>query len=250
MQTNWEKTYYKKQFEWIQSQLSDSSASFFEEEAALLLEQVGRPFTTVLELGAGRGEVANELARRGKEVTTIELVEEIAEYASARAHSNVRVMCDDFYTVELPANFDLILYLDGFGVGTDQDQLFLLKRIYGWLNDDGYALIDIYQPLYWQKVAGREMDPLGTKKVKRKYDYDSVQNRMTDTWWETNQTDKKTTQSLACYSPEQIYALCEKANLQIVGYFPGGAMDFEAGTYRETTSFEECLSYRIKLKRK
>ena len=130
------------------------------------------------------------------------------------------------------------------------DQLFLLQRIHNWLNEDGYALIDIYQPLYWQKIAGVEMYPLGKKDVKRKYGYDNVHHRMTDTWWETTQPDQATTQSLACYSPAHIHALCEQANLQIIGYFPGGAMDFEKRVYQEITSLEECLSYRIKLKRK
>lgn len=250
MQSNWEKAYYKKQFELIKSQRNNKKNSFFEEEVTLLLEQLGRPFTTVLELGAGRGEVANEFARRGKDVTTIELVEEICEYAAAHADPNVQVMCDDFYTVELTRKFDLVLYLDGFGVGNDDDQLFLLQRIYNWLSDDGYALIDIYQPLYWQKIAEIEMYPLGTKNIKRKYGYDNVKNRMIDTWWETKQADQSTTQFLACYSPNQIYALCEKANLQIVGYFPAGAMDFEKGIYKEITSLDECLSYRIKLKKK
>lgn len=44
------------------------------------------------------------------------------------------------------------LYIDGFGIGEDADQLRILKRINGWLNEDGYALRDIYEPNYWRQV--------------------------------------------------------------------------------------------------
>ena len=116
--------------------------------------------------------------------------------------------------------------------------------------DDGCALIDIYQPLYWQKVAGKEMYPFGTKDIVRKYDYDEGENRMTDTWWESGQENDSITQSLVCNSPEQIYALCETVGLQITAYYPSGAMDFEKGAYQKVTALDECLSYRIKLKKK
>lgn len=250
MLSKWEKSFYKNQFELHRPFLAQADQSYYAKEAILLLEQIGKPATTILELGAGRGEIANELASHLKDVTTVELVEEIFAYAAKQAHPNVHAMCADFYTVELKETFDVVLYLDGFGVGNDQDQLFLLQRIYNWLKDDGVALIDIYQPLYWQKTAGREMYLFGTKAVQRRYGYEPASQRMTDTWWHTDKPDYKTTQSLACYSPSQIYELCEQAGLEVAAYYPGGAMDFEAGFYKEHVSLEECLSYRIKLKKK
>ncbi|HLS35693.1 MAG TPA: hypothetical protein VK061_05605 [Bacillota bacterium] len=73
---------------------------------------------------------------------------------------------------------------------------------------------------------------------------------MTDTWWENDNLDQTYTKSLACYTPEEIYDLCERANLQITGYFPGGAMDFVAWEYHEKVALEECMGYRIKVERK
>lgn len=250
MKSNWEYNYYKRQFEVITAASNQPADFHFRKEVSKITEQVGRPFNNVLELGAGQGDIANTLARQDKKVTTVELVEEICDYAEKHAPPNVQVMCDDFYTVKLDGEFGLVLYLDGFGVGDDEDQLFLLKRICNWMSDDGYALIDIYQPQYWQNVAGKEMHPLGTREVKRKYGYDYINQRMTDTWWETGEEASSFTQSLACYSPQQIHELCEKARLQIVAYYPSGAMDFEEGVYKEITSLDECLSYRIKIKRK
>lgn len=250
MKNNWEKIFYKKQFEWMDLQFDETSAAYFKQEADLILEQIGQPFRTVLELGSGRGDIANEIARQNKKVTTIELVEALCEYAEKHAHPNVQIICDDFYTVDLEEKFDAILYLDGFGVGSDEDQLFLLQRIYDWLSDDGYALIDIYQPLHWQKADGQEMYPFGSKDIQRKYSYDFENDRMLDIWWETKNPKNTVTQFLACYSPNEIYSLCEKAGLQVIGYFPGGAMDYENMTYKESASLEDCLSFRIKIKKK
>ncbi|MFB9859604.1 class I SAM-dependent methyltransferase [Salinicoccus siamensis] len=249
MKANWAETYYKRQFELMRSNSAYPANNFFEEEVSLLLEQVGRPSATVLELGAGRSDIANILARQDRKIVTIELVEEICGYAKKHAHQNVQALCGDFYTIKLQRDFDLILYLDGFGVGNDDDQSYLLQRIFNWLSDDGYALIDIYQPLYWQKIAGQEMYPFGIENIIRKYDYDEAGNRMTDTWWEKGKENETITQSLACYSPEQIYTLCEKAGLQIIAYYPSGAIDFETGAFQKIASLDECLSYRIKLKK-
>jgi len=65
-----------------------------------------------------------------------------------------------------------------------------------------------------------------------------------------NYEDDKSTQSLKCYSISRIYELCQSANLDIVGYFPNDAMDFETWSYYETASLDYCISYRIKVKKK
>src|SRR5690625_6976659 len=69
--------------------------------------------------------------------------------------------------------------MDGFGIGTDNDQIKLLKRIHHWLKPNGTALIDIYTPWYWSKTAGQVMT---FNNFTRKYDFDFHHNRMLDTW--------------------------------------------------------------------
>src|SRR5699024_10862508 len=144
----------KEQFEMINPEREHARPGYLQEDAAALLEQAGQPFGMALELGAGNGFMANELAERGMKVTTIELVEELHAFAQQHAHPAVTPLCGDFYTIELPETFDAVLYLDGFGVGDDADQLRLLGRIRDWMEDDGFGLIDIYQPNYWRKLAG------------------------------------------------------------------------------------------------
>lgn len=243
MNINEAQLFYKTQFDLYGKDINYPELD--EGLAAEVVEQMGRPFTSVLELGAGKGNLARCLAGRGKSVTTVELVPEMVEYAQQLQTLGVTSLCGSFYDIELPRQFDAVLYMDGFGVGTDAEQLQLLRRICDWLHNDGAALIDIYQPAYWQRTSGRTMTLPGD--VSRTYEYDEALDRMTDTWWSTDRPDEKMTQSLACYLPDDIHDLCKQADLEIVAYFPGGAMDFEAWEYHEVASLAECLSYRIKV---
>lgn len=240
--------FYKNQFNMFKDRVNllAPDISLAEE----IIEQIGKPFQTVLELGAGAGLLARGLATFDKEITTVDLVKELVDFAKSLNGSEITALCGDFYEIDISQTFDVILYMDGFGVGEDTDQLLLLRRMHDWLKDDGVALIDIYQPRYWQSISGQEMKPIGDANVQRIYGYDERQNRMTDTWWQTDYPKDKSTQSLACYTPDEIYALCKQANLEIIAYFPGGAMDFQQWQYHELTSLNECLSYRIKVKKK
>lgn len=239
--------FYRKQFDMFKDIL-DLSTPYIP-HVKEIIEQVGRPFTTVLELGAGNGLLARSLSTFDKTITTVELVPEMVEFAKNFQPSNVTSLCGSFYDIELTKTFDTVLYIDGFGIGTDEEQLTLLKRIYNWLNPEGVALIDIYHPDYWEKVSGQRMRPFPKSKISRIYGYDENLNRMTDTWWEDEHSDIKYTQSLKCYSPDEISALCSKANLNVMAYFPGGAMDFEKWQFNNIVSLSECLSYRIKIKK-
>lgn len=248
METNWVKPFYKRQFELYSPshQISESDMSL----SAEIIEQVGKTFETILELGAGNGKLARALAEFNKVITTIELVPEIVEFAKQSYNDKVNSLCGSFYTIELAEKFDLILYIDGFGIGTDKEQIQLLKRIYNWLADGGIGLIDIYQPKYWKKVNGIQMSPDSRLIVLREYGYDEQTNRMTDTLWKRNSPEDKIVQSLACYTPEEIVALCQEANLEILEIYPGGAMDYDKWVYQENTTIDECLTYRIKIRKK
>ncbi|EOO76305.1 MULTISPECIES: class I SAM-dependent methyltransferase [Bacillus cereus group] len=239
------KEFYQKQFEL--SNYDINTESWLEQVAKEVQEQVGHPFQTMLELGAGNGGFARAMSKLRVRMTTVELVSELVSFAKEHSSSDIAIHCGDFYQINFEEKFDVVSYLDGFGVGTDDEQLILLKRIKNWMKDDGCALIDIYQPLYWKKVSGQEMS---LSAAMRKYEYDSINERMLDHWWNPNQPNEIVTQSLRCYTVEEISDLCDEANLNIVAIFPGGAFDFEKSRYKEQASLHECLSYRIKVKKK
>ncbi|HFK1546426.1 MULTISPECIES: class I SAM-dependent methyltransferase [Bacillus] len=238
------KEFYKKQFELLSYDVNNEN--WLQEVAKEVQEQVGYTFQSMLELGAGNGGFARAMSNLNVKMTTVELVRELVMFAKEYSTNDIAIHCADFYKINFEEKFDVVTYLDGFGVGTDAEQLFLLKRIHSWLKDDGCALIDIYQPLYWEKANGQEM-PIYS--AMRKYEYDSENARMLDHWWETDSSNDIVTQSLRCYTIDEINNLCAEARFSIVGIFPGGAYDFEERKYKEQASLNECLSYRIKVKK-
>lgn len=243
---SWVLSFYKKQFELMDPQIEFRMEDDLALQVKQIHEQVGKPFTTMLDIGAGSGILARAMAKNGTEMTTVELVPELVEYAKSCSPDSIAILCGDFYTIQLQQQFDVVSYMDGFGVGTDEEQLFLLKRIAGWMKEDGCALIDIYQPSYWRKVNGQEMQ---IDEAFRKYGYDEENERMLDTWWHNDHPEDAVTQSLRCYTVEEISKLCQKAGLKIVAIFPGGAMDYDDWTYSSLVSLNECLAYRIKVKK-
>ncbi|MGG2936111.1 class I SAM-dependent methyltransferase [Bacillus pacificus] len=236
--------FYQKQFEL--SNYDINTESWLEQLAKEVKEQIGHPFQSMLELGAGNGGFARAMSKLRVKMTTVELVPELVMFAKEHSTNDIEIHCADFYKINFEEKFDVVSYLDGFGVGTDDEQLILLKRIKNWMKDDGCALIDIYQPLYWKKVSGQEML---LSSAMRKYEYDSINERMLDHWWHPNNPNDIVTQSLRCYTVDEISNLCAEAGLSIVGIFPGGAYNFEEGKYKEQASLNECLSYRIKVKK-
>lgn len=244
METNWANEFYKMQYEFI----GNYPEGYHTESANKILEQTGYSVRSLLELGAWDGGLARALSKDVKQITTVELIEEMAEKAKSLNPDNIETIHGSFYDVNLTTQFDVIIYIDGFGVGTDDDQLTLLQNIKHWMKDDGCALIDIYQPVHWKKADGVEMylSPRNMPHLKRKYSYDFEADIMMDKWWHEKDMKLNSTQYLKCYTPDEIYKLCKRAGLNIIGYFPNGAMDYESMDYHEYASLQECMSYRIK----
>lgn len=245
MESNWANDFYKMQYKFI----GNYPEGYHTKAANEILEQAGKPVHSLLELGAWDGSLARALSNQVGQITTVELIKEMVEKAKSLNPDNIETVHGSFYGVTIKHKFDAIIYIDGFGVGTDDDQLKLLKNIKYWLKDDGCALIDVYQPEHWKKADGVEMylNRRDMPHIKRRYSYDFEENIMMDNWWHEKNEKLNNTQYLKCYTPDEIYNLCKQAGLNITGYFPHGAMDYESMKYHEHASLEECLSYRIKV---
>lgn len=249
MTSNWAEGFYEMQYHLLKQEgtITEYEKHFAED----IKEQTGRPLGNVLELGAWDGRLARTLASDADTITTVELVPQMVAVAKSHSTPNITPLCGDFHEIELDQTFDTVLYMDGFGVGDDEDQLALLKRVRHWLDDEGTTIIDIYNPTHWIKADGQTMrpDPGNQPGVQRRYGYDHENSRMIDTWWHTDAPENAVSQYLKCYTPEEIYALCQKAGLDIIAYFPNGAMDYNAWRYHDNVSLMECLSYRIKARK-
>ena len=153
----WVIPFYRKQFEWLHD-VETEMANYLQQEADNIEEQIGVNFKSMLDIGAGIGSIARTLDARGKDMTTLELVPELVEAARLRSPKSIDIHMGDFYTYTFSKQFDVVSYFDGFGIGTDDDQLTLLKRMRSWVKDDGSLLIDIYNPFYWRTMAaGQKM---------------------------------------------------------------------------------------------
>ncbi|MCD5323180.1 MULTISPECIES: class I SAM-dependent methyltransferase [Pontibacillus] len=245
----WVKEFYNKQYELLTNNpmiltLRDDLVDKMEE----LIES--KP-EKILELGAGTGQFAVAAAKRGYEVTVIELAPKAIEKMRtlARDHNvedTLHIYEGDFYETTIKETFDCICYWDGFGIGTDTDQTKLLQLIGIWLNEDGQALIDCYTPWYWANTAGIEMS---FDEIMRLYDFDPYHCRMIDTWWSSRDESQAVTQSLRCYSPADLELLLKESTLFLDHSIPGGAMDYTTGEFNEEAPLHRAMSYTARLKK-
>ena len=151
----------------------------------------------------------------------------------------------DFYQLELQGKFDVVSYFDGFGVGKDEDQRRLLRRVAGWLELRGSALVEVYTPWYWAAAAGMEMQFLDAW---RRYGFDAAGERMLDTWWPKGRPEEAVTQSLRCYGPADLHLLLDGTGLVLASVEPGGAVDQETGEYRSPVELGKAMSYLATLR--
>lgn len=247
---NWVKEFYTKQYEWMD--LNDEDMLKAENERLNHLEKFSdRPVQSVLELGSGKGYFAVAAAKKGYDVTVIELTENAVAHIHklAKVHhvtEKITVIQGDFYQAELPDQFDAVCYWDSFGIGTDADQLRLLKRIRQWLKPDGTAFIDIYTPWFWAGAAGQSMS--FANGIQREYGFDAEGCRMLDSWWEKGTEQDQVMQSLRCYSPADFQLLMKGLDFETVHFEPGGTMDYAAGQYIEKAPLHKAMSYLAVMK--
>ena len=157
---DWVRDFYARQYEWADWRRRWSGFDPNERNARVdaVTRHAGPAPHRILELGSGTGTTAAALASAGHSVVAIEMQDELAEHtqdlAAVVTGGSLRAIAGDFYEVDPPGTFDVVAYFDGFGIGTDEDQVRLLHRIVGWLAPGGCALVDVLVPSYWARQAG------------------------------------------------------------------------------------------------
>ena len=155
----------------------------------------------------------------------------------------LRTLTGDFYAADPGGPFDVICYWDGFGIGGDDEQRLLLRRLPSWLAPGGHALIEVYMPGYWQQHAGFTRR---TPEYVQTYGYDADGARMTDTYAATNGDTR--TQSLRCYAPADLRLLLEGTGLTLAAAQPGGRYDPDAGVWHPRAILAECMTWTATLR--
>lgn len=241
------KHFYAKQNEWAGVYNGDVTG-IHRKNATIVQRMAGGGTGCILDLGAGGGQNAAALADLGYSVVAVEIVPSEVQHARRLASGRkgrMDVVWGDFYDLDFHERFDVVCYWDGFGIGTDSDHRRLLKLIAGWLRTTGFALIEIYSPWYWARAAGREMR---FGEVRRRYGFDAKERRMLDRWWRDGAEDQAVSQSLRCYSPEELRSLLEGTGLILKGVEPRGAFDFDRKRFIEDVPLERCMQYLAHLR--
>ena len=197
----------------------------------------------VLELGAGGGYTAAALAERGHHVTAVEWIPQAAEsirrWAEAVRFGSLRALEGDFYELPLAERFDVVCYFDGFGIGTDDDQRRLLRRIAGWLEPDGCALIDVMTPWYWAARAGEEDEFAG---LRGRFGFDGDACALRYRQWPPDHEDEAVTQVIRCYSPADLRLLLEGTGLRLATFEP-----YESERYARAAPLAKAMIYLAQL---
>lgn len=215
--------FYSTTGEWWGS--AESKITERDHKRAALLRLLCPNAKTVLELGCGYGNTAAATANAGYDVVANELSDRISfakKFESQKMKGYLRFIKGDFYAAELGSSYDVVTYWNGFGIGTDSEQRKLLGRIANdWLNQNGKALIDIGNPFVRASWAG-DKEHKGAKPehgynhtIDELTDYDPVNNRFVDTWWESDKPERKITQTLRNYTPADLMLLLEGTGLRL-----------------------------------
>jgi SAM-dependent methyltransferase len=191
---------------------------------------VDRP-ARVLELGSGYGTTAAAMAQAGHAVTAVEVSDrmEFAGRFAGEAHpGSLTLVQADFYEIDLPRDFDVVCYWNGFGVGSDADQRKLLTRIAAeWLRPGGTALIDVFNPFVWARWDGDEEhrlpDPAAgyDHELRERIRFDPVTCTAIDTWWPAAAPERAISQVLRCYSPADLALLLTGTGLTVTNVHVG-----------------------------
>lgn len=204
-----------------------------------LLKQICPEAKTVLELGSGYGNTAAVTADAGFDVVANELSDRIdfaKKFAQQDLKGSLKFIKGDFYEADLGHGYGAVVYWNGFGIGSDNEQRRLLKRISSeWLAPGGKALIDIGNPFVRASWAGEEEHKDASPErgyqyaIDERTDYDPVHNRFIDTWWETGKPGNKLTQTLRNYTAADLVLLLEGTGLRLECiYVAGKRLELEA----------------------
>jgi len=243
----WVKDFYKKQSNFLKDCYLCDVDDFAKEKVSIIEKILDKKITSILDLGAGGGQNAIAMTLKGYSVTMIELLEEFTTHAKKLAeehNQDLKIIQGDFYKVKLDQVFDLITYWDGFGIGTDEEQRLILKRIASWIKNDGIVLIEVYTPWYAGYSEGKEMS-FGD--VKRRYGFDPLNSRWLDNWWKVGDEDQVIKQSLRCYSPADFKLLIEGTGLKLDKIEPCLQYDGGERLYPGIEKLGKSITYLAKM---
>lgn len=225
---------------WIDLHLSMRGRSDIQREtdAIVALLKPGEA-ATIADVPCGPGDHCIELARRGFDVTGIDLSEELLEHARSRAHDarvDASFVAGDMRTYRSERAFDAVICLWGsygyFDEAGDRAQLETLRQL---LRPGGQLLLDML-PLEGILLSFEPHDSLriGSMIVVQDRSYDMQSQRIDGTWTfhrSDERVERKT--SMRLYTVREIISMLAEGGFTDVTLFdPETLGEFELGAIR------------------
>jgi SAM-dependent methyltransferase len=258
--TEWTKDFYTQAGIWWGAEPHDDRGDH-RARVAIVERLRGPGKWRALDLGTGSGLTAAALADAGHATVGVELNPTDIAYAqdllaTPRAGS-LSIVEGDYYTVELDGRFDVVCWWQGFGLGSDADQRRMLRRIaHEWLAPGGCALIDVYNPTWAARRAGKavRLDALkgvpGSVEMIERSHFDPVYGRWIDKWQPVADPDKALAQTVRCYLPADLLLLLEGTGLALKRVeVDGQEVDFSSNRITLSEGLLEAYAYLAQLVR-
>ncbi len=256
--TGWIKDFYTQAGIWWGAEPHDDPGDH-QARAAIVERLHGPGKWRVLDLGTGSGFTAAAMADAGHAVVGVELNPTDIAYAqdllAVPRPGSLSIVEGDYYTVELDGRFDVVCWWQGFGLGSDADQRRMLRRIaHEWLAPGGCALIDVYNPTWAARRAGKavQLDALegvpGSVDMIERSHFDPVYSRWIDEWQPVADPDKALAQTVRCYTPADLLLLLEGTGLALQRVeLDGQEVDFSSGRITLSEKLLEAWAYLARL---
>ena len=220
----WIKRFYDKAAIWWGD--ANRSPASLERYREYLEKFTGAGKKRILDLGGGTGQIAHCFACLGHEVVSVELSR--AEYIRRRSAQvdgpgSLAVIEGNFLEAAIPGKFDVVCCWEVFGIGTDDNQKSLLKRIAGeWLAEGGTAIVEVYSTIGPIKYSGteRRLRALpgvpGSVDMVNRCSFDPVAAMWIDEWKPVAAPSEALSQRIRCYTPADFMRMLAGSGLRLV----------------------------------
>lgn len=183
-----------------------------------------RPPASVLDIACGAGRHSFLFAAEGFKVTAFDLSKKLLGFARKRSRElnlNVDFLCSDVRTLELSAQFDLIINLfTSFGYfNSDQENFLVFDKVKKLLYKDGVFVFDYFNSEYIRRnIVACTTDSLNGKTMiqKRSIKGNRVVKEITIN---DSKTENVFFESVCLYNKEQILEELQSRDFSIAGLY-------------------------------
>ena len=178
----------------------------------------------VLDIAAGSGRHALLFAKKGFNVTAVDLSANLLSVARKKAlkdNLNIEFVHSDIRHFNSQQNYDLILNLfTSFGYfENDEDNYSILIKAYGLLRKNGYFIFDYFNKNYIEKnLVNNTMDELDGKIIKQKR-FIKGERVLKEITIDNNGKINKYIESVRMFSYDEITTTLKKIGFHIVKIF-------------------------------